>query len=254
MKDNIAFFFKIWGVILLLNQAIIFGGCFRPTCIMAALPHTGVISFILFYFFTREPNLDDIKTEEEEEFIKVWGPPSEAYEAPKEEEKYKKPNAPKNDPLKEMGDKYEKYIGSKFEEKGNLVIYNGFIKGYDDKGVDIISISQAKNEINLVQCKNWTKKRMDIEDIKNIYTKLKDYDLDCFNISISVIKEHLVKVEHSGLTEQFIHAKQHKGNYIIRKTLYVSSDKVMDLNIGEFLTMISPNIFKYLDMKIVIQE
>ena len=63
-----------------------------------------------------------------------------------------------------------------------------------------------------------------------------------------------MRVEHGGLTEQFIHAKQHKYNYKIRKTLYVSSDKVMDLNIGEFLTMINPNIFKYLDMKIVIQE
>jgi hypothetical protein len=32
----------------------------------------------------------------------------------------------------------------------------------------------------------------------------------------------------------------------------VSSDKVMDLNIGKKLTMMRANIFKYEDMKIVI--
>ncbi len=57
---------------------------------------------------------------------------------------------------KEKGDSYEKYIGKKLENKGQLVIYNGLIHGYDDKGVDIISISSASETINLkLRVKNY---------------------------------------------------------------------------------------------------
>lgn len=48
IKENLETFLIIWGVILVLNQAVIFGGCFAPYCILAALPHTGFIAFILF--------------------------------------------------------------------------------------------------------------------------------------------------------------------------------------------------------------
>ncbi len=42
--------------------------------------------------------------------------------------------------------------------------------------------------------------------------------------------------------------------YKIRKTLYIASENVIDLGIGKHLTMIKPNIYRYEDMKIVIQE
>jgi len=41
-------FFKIWAVILLLNQLFFYSFCLKIHCITAALPHTGIISFILY--------------------------------------------------------------------------------------------------------------------------------------------------------------------------------------------------------------
>jgi hypothetical protein len=53
IKENLEAFFIIWGVILVLNQAVIFGGCFAPYCILAALPHTGFLAFILSMFIIK---------------------------------------------------------------------------------------------------------------------------------------------------------------------------------------------------------
>ncbi len=46
-QETLKLFFIIWGVVLLLNQAVIFGGCFNPYCIAAAIPHTVIITFLL---------------------------------------------------------------------------------------------------------------------------------------------------------------------------------------------------------------
>lgn len=62
IKENLETFFIIWGVILVLNQAVIFGGCFAPYCILAALPHTGIISFLFSIFIIK----DDIKKNNEQ--------------------------------------------------------------------------------------------------------------------------------------------------------------------------------------------
>jgi len=40
-------FFKIWAVVILLNQLFFYSFCLKIHCIIAALPHTGIISFIL---------------------------------------------------------------------------------------------------------------------------------------------------------------------------------------------------------------
>jgi len=157
----------------------------------------------------------------------------------------------KNETLKEKGDRYEKFIGSKFEEKSGLVIYNGFIRGYEDKGVDIIYISDSKNEINLIQCKNWTKKDMTLDHIKDIYLKIAKYDFDFVNLSLFKIQKHLQKYKTiEEIKEILKNIDIDLAN--IRKTLYISSDKVVDLEIGKYLTMIKENIFKYKDMKIVL--
>ena len=54
IKENIESFFIIWSVILFLNQVVLFGGCFNPICLIAALPHTGVIAFLISIFVTYE--------------------------------------------------------------------------------------------------------------------------------------------------------------------------------------------------------
>ena len=159
------------------------------------------------------------------------------------------------DPLKDKGDKYEKFIGSKFEDKGNLVIYNGFIKGYEDKGVDVISISQEDKIIHLIQCKNWTRKPLLLDDVKNIYYKLNSYDLDFLYLNSTDINHHLRdKKDNDFIENLLINIQQNNDKYTIRKTLYIGSDKVIDLNIGEHLEMLKSNIFRYDDMKIVIKN
>ena len=45
-----------------------------------------------------------------------------------------------------------------------------------------------------------------------------------------------------------------KENFVLRKTLYIRSDEVMDLSMSTKLKQIKPNIFRYEDMKIVIRN
>ena len=52
---NFQKFMVIWIIVLLVNQIVIFGACFQPYCLIAALPHTGVIAALITYFF-REQN------------------------------------------------------------------------------------------------------------------------------------------------------------------------------------------------------
>lgn len=51
IKENLESFFITWGIILFLNQVVLFGGCFNPLCLIAALPHTGFIAFLIVIFF-----------------------------------------------------------------------------------------------------------------------------------------------------------------------------------------------------------
>lgn len=46
-------FVVLWIAILLLNQTLIFGACFEPYCIMAALPHTGAIALIFTFIINK---------------------------------------------------------------------------------------------------------------------------------------------------------------------------------------------------------
>lgn len=237
-------FLIIWFIILLFNQIIFFGGCLKPFCILAALPHTGIIAFLLLFFSKG----DKKESKPEEDF-------SYDFFDEIEDEDIKPDKKTEQDPLKAKGDEYEKYIGRKFEDKGELVIYNGFIRGYEDKGVDLISICNKTDTINLIQCKNWIQKSMRLEDIQKIYTKLSQYDFDFFDLSIWEINNYLkLKKDHNRIRKIIKSTKQNLKKFKVRKTLYVSSDKVIDLNIGKHLTMIKPNIFKYEDMKIVVHN
>lgn len=156
-----------------------------------------------------------------------------------------------DDPLKRKGDLFEKHIGSKFETQDDLVIYNGLIRGYEDKGVDLIVISLKYRIINLIQCKNWTNMTMTKTHIEKIYSKLNNYDLDFYNLDIATIQEHLINKKDSILLSFILDDSK---NYKIYKTLYASSDKVVDNSMGQSLQMVKNNIFKYKDMKIVFYE
>jgi len=154
-----------------------------------------------------------------------------------------------DDPLKQKGDAYEKFIGQKFEAKGELVIYNGFIRGYEDRGVDIISLNATQKAIHLIQCKNWTYREMKLTQIEEIYRKLHQYTLDIEELDTHTINTHLVhKRNEEEIEESLVEAKNYTS---IRKTLYIASEKVINPEIGKHLKMIQPNIFRYEDMKIV---
>lgn len=56
---------------------------------------------------------------------------------------------------KKIGNDYEIFIGRHFEKNGYLVKYNGIENGVKDNGIDLIAIN--KEEILLIQCKNWSK-------------------------------------------------------------------------------------------------
>ena len=146
---------------------------------------------------------------------------------------------------------YEKFVGKEFEKKGDLVIYYGFIKGYEDRGVDLIIISSKTKTVNLLQCKNWEKKSLKLKDIEKVYSKLNGYRPDFRILEPDDINFYLDNPKDN----KTIFALLEYGNsYKFRKTLYIASDKVVDLAVGQHLTMMTPNIFKYKEMKMVVKN
>lgn len=71
---NAQLFFVVWAVVILANQIFIFGACFAPYCLIAALPHTFVMSAIGMYFYIEtnkgeEYELPELTDKEVEEFL-----------------------------------------------------------------------------------------------------------------------------------------------------------------------------------------
>lgn len=209
------------------------------------MPHTGVIAIVLLQFLLKDKKIP------QKEY---------SYESGESLDMEQYINN-KNDPLKEMGDAYEKEIGKAFEAKGYFVIYNGLIKGFADGGVDLIVISSNTQSINFVQCKNWQKKKMDYHNIKSVYDNLTDYSS---NINIAgmlsiyifkystALQEHLYyKKERDEIARIFKSAYNYTN---IRKTLYIATCQVIDLEVRQQLTMTKPNTFHYKDMKIIINK
>ena len=57
----------------------------------------------------------------------------------------------------EIGIRYERYIGYLFESKGHHVVYQGVVKGFADRGIDLIV--KSKNEFLVVQTKYWSQEK-----------------------------------------------------------------------------------------------
>ncbi len=63
--SNFQTFLVTWVVVLIANQLFIFGACFAPYCLVAGLPHTGVIAALITYFMdesNRESTTTSIDT------------------------------------------------------------------------------------------------------------------------------------------------------------------------------------------------
>lgn len=48
--DKLVSFVIIWVVIIILNQVLFFSACFKPYCIIAAIPHTFILSIVVMAF------------------------------------------------------------------------------------------------------------------------------------------------------------------------------------------------------------
>ncbi|MER2557585.1 MAG: hypothetical protein ABTQ93_08910 [Candidatus Competibacter denitrificans] len=53
MSENAQNFLWFWGAIIIANQILFFGGCFKPYCIIAALPHTLVLAVFCFFGYKK---------------------------------------------------------------------------------------------------------------------------------------------------------------------------------------------------------
>lgn len=246
IKENLGPFFVLWGIIIFLNQFILFHSCFSSICIIAALPHTGVIALLLLPFLLKNEKITQ---------------KNHLHETPKNYniEQYHS-DSKKIDPLKKMGDDYEKNIGKSFESKGDFVIYNGLIRGFADGGADLIVISPDSQSINLVQCKNWQNKKMEYHHISDVYDKLTNYTSSInYSIGYIVVKHSYIALQkhlhYKKESNEIAHILKAAKNYTnIRKTLYIVTDKVFESSVEQHLTRIKPNIFRYKDMKIVIRK
>lgn len=83
----------------------------------------------------------------------------------------------------------------------------------------------------------------------NVYRKLNNFSLTHISTDTQAIRKHLQNPKPTHEIESILEAD--KSDYKIRKTLYIASEMVIDLEIGKTLTRIKENIFRYKDMKIV---
>lgn len=84
------------------------------------------------------------------------------------------------DSKKKAGNDYEIFIGNYYEKKGYIVKYNGIENGIHDNSIDLIAIK--KEEILLIQCKNWSldwvkknKKEIDEKELKSFLGDVSEF-------------------------------------------------------------------------------
>lgn len=259
IKENLQRFLIVWLVVLIANQILLFGGCLALYCLIAAVPHTLIISLVISYYWSKADE-NDAKTKDNsptEDHYRTSAPKTKRRPTPKQSssstsssapETWKKANA-EDDVMKKRGDGYELHIGRKFELKGDLVIYNGLIRGFEDQGVDVIVISRKEQSINLIQCKHWKRHEFAAWHLKKIYDKLNNFSHDYQNIDPNTINKYL-SIKHKKT--DIIDSIHNASKYQMRKTLYLSNSSVIQSDAWHLLNKINGNIYRYQDMKIVI--
>lgn len=94
---------------------------------------------------------------------------------------------------------------------------------------------------------------MTLDDLELVYLKLEKYKSNFFQnyFHLETINDNLF---YKKSIEEIEYILKISTNFIFRKTLYISTDKVIDSLISKELKMIKPNIFQYKDMKIVFKN
>ena len=204
---------QLWIVLFGLNQWFILGRCWSIVCMLIGGFYTGLIALWVVRFFIKKR---------------------------------------KNKVRKQMGDSYEKRIGYLFEQRGDLVIYNGLIRGYKDQGVDVIVLSKTDKTLHLIQCKNWHKKQMYLEDLRTIYAKLGRYRRDYLALDIEEISKALQKpLSHKKIATMLQTSQRYKR---VQKQLYMASDRVITPQMQKALKSSKNGGFVYKDMSVKIES
>ncbi|BDY12392.1 hypothetical protein HCR_07040 [Hydrogenimonas cancrithermarum] len=152
----------------------------------------------------------------------------------------------------EKGKNYELFIGLHHEKNGGLVIYNGQIRGFEDKGVDLVYISPKNRTLDLVQCKHWDSP-MERDLLPNVYKKLSAYDFDFVNLDASIIVEKLQIATGLPFVEKALNEfRENKGSYKVRKIFYIARGWTATF-LGGSTHETGKGIYCYKDMKIVVQ-
>jgi hypothetical protein len=218
-----------------------------------------VILLVLFFLFeigsaNNHNRKNNRQQKDEKDIVKSRGRYSSKAKEGKTEESWKIQEANneamrKAEPLKARGDGYELHIGRMFERKGDLVIYNGFLRGFEDQGVDLIVLPKGEQAINLVQCKHWQRFEFTPEHLRQIHQKLCNYQRDYISLKPEAIKQYLATHFTDMQINQIMSVSY---QYPMRKTLYLASKQVISQEAEGMLTLITNNIYRYEDMKVVI--
>jgi DnaJ like chaperone protein len=194
-------FFKIWSVVLLLNQLFFFGFCLSPHCIIAALPHTGIISVIIYYLYK-----DSLPTDvnyKENKICKC--------------KDCKKENS--------CGNRFCIYCGTILEDKEKKQsesykkeedIYNIILNSYDGILVAFLAkVAKSDGQITTIEAKyissiydELCKHRTSISNIRTIYKEILNNEKSNLNnineLSTKFINLNMNKIQKINLIETLV--------------------------------------------------
>ena len=122
----------------------------------------------------------------------------------------------------EKGRNFEIFVGKYFERLGYKVYYNGIINGRKDEGIDLVAYN--KNEVLLIQCKNWNENsKYKIKD-KNI----KEFIGNCYTFVKNNPKIMNKKVKRLYITSADVFSKS--ANYFIEQNKDLIQKKILKVN------------------------
>lgn len=74
--------------------------------------------------------------------------------------------------LKLKGDQFELQVGQHLENKGFFAFYNGMLRSEADQGIDLVAYDKQRKVAHYIQCKNWEYKKLNYDDIIEIWKKM----------------------------------------------------------------------------------
>lgn len=197
-------FFKIWGVILILNQLFFYSFCLSPNCLISALPHTGIISAILYYFYQDSLSVN-IHSKTENDFSET-----KDYKC----KKCKKQNSCDNDFCIYCGEKLNFQQNNNSKESNK--IYKQIMNSFDGILVALLAkVAKADGQISKDEAKyissiydELSKHRTDIYNIREVYKQiLNNEKSNLDNISelcMKFINLNMTKVQKINLIKTLV--------------------------------------------------